>query len=224
MVKFAGFLFLILLNLVIAGCQTSRPPNAEEEKKITAAKMNIRLGMAYMERHDMQRAKQKLLTALDKAPDIPEPWYSMAYFLEITGNKERAKIYYLKAVEIAPDRGDVLNNYGTFLCRSGDYKGAVTYFMKATEDPKYLAQASAFENAGLCSLKIPDSKQATAFFKRALTEDPNRAASLIELSELNYRKGDYMTSRHQLDKYLQLAPPSAQSFLLERKLDAKLQA
>lgn len=222
MMRIFTFIFLILFNFMLTACQTSSSP--EENKKISAAKINVRLGMAYLERHDIQRAKQKFLLALDLAPDIPETWYTMAYFLESTGNKEQAKTYYLKSVSLAPSRGDALNNYGTFLCRAGDYKNAVAYFVKATKDPKYLEQASAFENAGLCSLKMPDNKIAMAYFKRALEEDPSRQTALIELSELNYRQGDYALARHQLDQYLQLASPSVQSYLLEKKIDQKIRA
>src|SRR5437870_5789715 len=116
---------LIAMCFMLAACQTSQTTNGDENKKISAAKINDRLGLAYLERHDIQRAKQKFLTALDQAPDIPETWYSMAYFLESTGNKDQAKAYYLKALATAPHRGDALNNYGTYLCRSGDYKTAV---------------------------------------------------------------------------------------------------
>jgi len=213
-------LLLTILCFMITACQTSGIPNELESKKISAARINDRLGMAYLERHDIQRAKQKFLLALELAPTIPETWYSMAYFLESTGNKEKAKEYYMKAIAVAPERGDALNNYGTFLCRSGDYAGAVVHFIKATHDPKYLEQASAFENAGLCSLKIPNSKNAMAYFKKALEEDPNRPASLIELSELNYKKGDYTLARHQLDQHLQITAPSVQSYLLEKKIES----
>lgn len=224
MINISRVVMIAICSMTTMSCQTSQTSNTEETKKTTVAQINTRLGMAYLERHDIQRAKQKFLMALDQAPHIPDTWYSMAYFLESTGNKEQAKTYYEKAVALAPKRGDALNNYGTFLCRSGEYQAAVGYFVKATQDQKYLEQASAYENAGLCSMKIPDTKSAMAYFKRALAEDPRRATSLIELSELNYKQGDYSNARLRLKQYLQVAAPSAQSFLLEKKIDAKLQA
>jgi len=217
-------IIFLLICCLLSACQTSQETSISQTKKISAAKINDRLGMAYLERHDIRRAKQKFLLALEQAPDIPEPWYSMAYFLESTGNKDQARKYYLKAISLAPERGDALNNYGTFLCRSGEYKNAIQYFMKAAQDPKYLAQGSAYENAGLCSLKIPDIKNATAYFKKALAEDPERANALIELAELSFRQGEYKSARKDLDKYLLVASPSVQSYLLEKKLDKKLSA
>jgi type IV pilus assembly protein PilF len=216
-------LLIIGIMSCLAACQTAQS-SAEEEKKITAAKINDQLGIAYLERHDIQRAKQKFLLALDLAPNIPESWYSMGYFLESSGNREQAKKYYLKSVELAPERGDVLNNYGTFLCRSGDYQGAVSHFLKAAQDPKYLDVAAAYENAGLCSLKVPNNAQALAYFEKALAEDPGRSASLIELAELNYKLGNYKKAREHLNQYLKQATPTMRSYLLEQKIDAKLGA
>lgn len=213
---------LVILVMNLTACQSTQTPPGDEVKKVSAAKINDQLGIVYLERHDMQRAKQKFLLALEQAPNIPETWYSMGYYLESTGNKEQAKKYYLKAAEIAPDRGDVLNNYGTFLCRSGDYQGAVNHFLKAAQDPKYLDASAAYENAGLCSLKIPNNTQAAKYFEKALAEDPNRTTSLIELAELNYKQGNYKKSRNQLDQFLKQSPPTMQSYLLEQKLEPKL--
>jgi len=199
-----------------------RAADGPEDKITTAAKINVRLGMAYLDRHDISRAKQKFLLALDQGPYIPETWYSMGYFMEATGNTEQAQKYYLKAIKVAPDRGDTLNNYGTYLCRNGNYQTSITYFMKAIKDPKYLDPAAAYENAGLCALKIPDHTNAAMYFKRALAEDPTRATSLIKLAELNYRIGNYALARHELKQYLQLSSPTAESYVLEQKIDAKL--
>src|SRR3990167_2312332 len=128
--------------------------------KADIAKINSELGMAYLEQKNVQRAKQKLLLALAQGPDIPEPWYSMAYFLEATGNPIEAQKYYLKAMQVAPNRGDAKNNYGTFLCRSGKYQESVKYFINAANSSNYLDPASAYENAGLCSMKGANYKQA----------------------------------------------------------------
>lgn len=225
MAKISWIILSLLTARMLIGCQSmTSSSNEEENKKVAIAKINTRLGLAYLERHDFQRAKQKLLSALDQAPTLPEAWYSMGFFQEATDNKERAKQYYLKAVHLAPDRGDVLNNYGTYLCRAGDYQGAIQQFLKATQDPQYLDPAAAYENAGLCALKGPNLNVAMQYFKKALAEDPNRSTTLIELAELNYKQGNYTLARHELDKYLQIASPTMQSYLLEKKIDEKINA
>lgn len=181
-------LMSVVLLCLLTACATSTGGSAkteEQNKKLKTAKINAQLGIAYLERHNLQRAKQKLLLSLEQGPNIPEPWYSMAYFLEATGNKDDASIYYQKAIAVAPIRGDAHNNYGTFLCRSGDYRGSIEHFMLAVKDPTYLDPADAYENAGLCALKIPDKEMAAKYFTRALQEDPSRMVSERKLRELN---------------------------------------
>ncbi|MDR3476510.1 MAG: type IV pilus biogenesis/stability protein PilW [Gammaproteobacteria bacterium] len=207
----------------IAACSTTKSASASaEDKKIATAKINTQLGMAYLEQHNIQRAKRKLLMALDEAPNIPDTWYSMGYFLEITGDKEQAKTYYLRSVSLAPQRGDVQNNYGTFLCRNGQYKASIEHFQLAANDINYIDTASAYENAGLCALKIPDKKLALMYFNKSLQQDPERASINLELAELNYQKGDYVTARGNLEEFLRLSPPTKESFRLSDQLNARL--
>ena len=177
----ASFIILCL----IASCATT--PSAEEQEKAKARKVAsiyTQLGMAYLGKGDMERAKQKLLMALQKDPTFPEAWYSMAYFNEKTGNKQLAEENYLKAVNLAPTHGDVQNNYGTFLCRNGDYQRSIEHFLLATKDPQYLDSADAYENAGLCALKIPDKQQAMHYFNLSLEQDPTRMSVMTELTKL----------------------------------------
>jgi type IV pilus assembly protein PilF len=179
-------LVIFLLCSLIVSCSTmNSADNKEEKQKISTAKINTQLGIAYLGRHDVLRAKQKLLIALQEAPNIPETWYSMGYFLETTGNKAEAQKYYLKAIDLAPSRGDTHNNYGTYLCRIGNYKASIQQFVMATEDPDYLNSGAAFENAGYCALKIPDKTLAKMYFTKAVEHDPSRSASASELGYLS---------------------------------------
>jgi type IV pilus assembly protein PilF len=182
---------LLLLILLVAACSSVKKNHdqtqaeRDEKKMHHAAMINSQLGLLYLEKNDVSRAKQKLLLSLEEGPTLPETWYAMGYFLEKTGNNPEAKAHYLKALKLAPKRGDVLNNYGTYLCRRGDYQTAITYFMLSVKDPNYLEPAAAYENAGLCALKIPNKTLAADYFRSAVAQDPNRILASQELSKLN---------------------------------------
>lgn len=217
-------LSLLILSLAACGTMKSEETTTKENKQISTAQLNAQLGLGYLERHEVQRAKQKLLLALSEAPNIPEPWYSMAYYLEVTGETEQAKTYYLKALALAPNRGDVQNNLGTFLCRTGDYRGSIQHFLLATKDPDYLDTASAYENAGLCASKIPDDKLALQYFNLAILQDPNHPISLFESAQLNYKLGKYGVAKQRLAQYLAISPATPQSknlsILLSKKVNS----
>jgi type IV pilus assembly protein PilF len=215
----ARFTFLLFIIAVLTACKsTHSQPDAQEQKATRTAKINTELGMAYLQQHEMQRAKQKLLLALEQDPALPQAWYSMGYYMEATGDLENAKMYYLKSVKIAPEQGEVQNNYGTFLCRSGDYKTAIKHFMLAIADQNYLDTASAYENAGLCALKIPDKKLALQYFNRAIMEDPNHPTALLEAANINYQNKDFQNAKLQLAEFTAIATPTAESIMLSRKL------
>lgn len=222
-IKLIIFFFLFFALSACHTIQTNVAADAEnKEKKIRAARINSQLAIAYLERHDIERAKQKLVLAMDEAPNLPEIWYSMAYFLEATGNKEKAQQHYLQAIKLAPKRGDSQNNYGTFLCRAGHYQEAIQHFLIAVQDPTYLDPAAAYENAGMCALKIPDPVRATHYLNKALLENPNRPTSLISLAQLNYQTKDYAAAKKALDRFHKVSSPTDQSMALMEKIYAHL--
>lgn len=199
----------------------SSTTSSKAATKSEAAKINAQLGMAYLEQKNVQRAKMKLLLALNQGPDIPEPWYSMGYFLEATGDNTEAAKYYLKAVEIAPDRGESQNNYGTFLCRQGKYAESIKHFLLAANAQNYLDPAAAYENAGLCSMNSGAYKQAAGYFKQALLKDPGRNLSLLKLAETNVKLGHYKEAKAFMVQYLLVAAPTPESEKLMSEIKHK---
>jgi len=222
MIRNIIILFLCFPFLFSCSAMQAQNEQSDQERKESTARINVQLGLAYLDMHRVEEAKQKLLTAINEAPEIPEPWYSMGYFQESTGDIPAAQRNYLKALSIAPNRGDVQNNYGTFLCRQQDYPNAIAHFEMAVRDPNYLSPGDAFENAGLCAKKIPDSQLAMHYFSAAIKHDPERPISLLELAKLEYDRGDYSLAKKRLDQYLQIASATDDSNKLLTALEKKL--
>jgi type IV pilus assembly protein PilF len=218
--KIKRLTILLLCATLLTACSTvgGSGNTAAEAKKKKIAGINIELGMGYLEEKNIQRAKEKFLEALDADPDLPEVQYSLAYFYEVTGDLQQANIYYLKAIALAPNRGDTQNNYGTYLCRRGEYRKSVDHFNIAWRDPTYLDTAGAYENAGLCALKIPDTNHALTYFNHAILQDANHPVSLINAAELEYKQGNYSAARQRLNEYLAIAPATRQTDALSSRL------
>jgi type IV pilus assembly protein PilF len=218
--KIKSLTVLLLCATLLTACSTvgSSGNTAAEEKKKKIASINIELGMGYLEEKNIQRAKEKFLEALDADPSLPEVQYSLAYFYEATGDLQQANTCYLKAIALAPKRGDSQNNYGTYLCRMGEYRKSIKHFRIALQDPTYLDTAGAYENAGVCALKIPDPKQALTYFNHAILQDANHPVSLINAAELEYKRGNYSAARKRLRDYLLIAPATRQTDGLSSRL------
>ena len=172
---FLSVLLGLLILAQLGGCADSSQSEAQKLKPdlIKAAKINVQLGLAYLEKNDMSRAKKTLLLAKREAPQEPSVWYGMGYFLERTGELKAAEEHYRVALGLNANAGPALNNYGTFLCRQRRYAEALKAFEQAVADPNYLEPAVAYENAGLCALKIPDQHLAKHYFQEAKAKDPN---------------------------------------------------
>lgn len=215
-------LFLIPLCLFLSACISSNRSadnsTSDQDKKLIAANANIQLGMNYLQDKNVEIAKQKLLLALSLAPKYPPAWYTMAYYWEVTGNTQKANDYYLRAIALAPKNGDSLNNYGTFLCHSGQAKQSIHYFLAAIKDPNYIETSAAYENAGLCALRIPDINQAKNYFSKALITDPNRDRSLFELASINYQQGNYVAAKQQIQSLVLLHKVTPEVASLQAKL------
>lgn len=156
----------IFLGLFLTNCSTQQSPT--NINPTLSARLNVHLGLSYLQTGNISRAKQKLLTALKQAPQLAEVQQAMGYFLITINEPDLARPYYEKALKIAPKQGEVQNNHGIFLCKTGHYQESINHFKMAIQDPNYLHSASAYQNAGMCALKIPDKKQASQYFKKAL--------------------------------------------------------
>ncbi|MDP3268947.1 MAG: type IV pilus biogenesis/stability protein PilW [Legionella sp.] len=198
--------FFILSLMFLQACQPIKDTETPVSKKTDlsrAASYNTQLGLEYLKQGDRPRAKSKLLTALKQKPKSPDVNAALAYYFEQTNELDQAKKYYDTAMKLSPT-GAQLNNYGAFLCRQGEYKNAEIYFKKAVEDVQYLNTAAAYENAGLCSLAIPDDSKARLFFISALQHDPSRRESLYELIKLEMKLSQDNEAFNLLQKYSHL--------------------
>lgn len=180
-----------------------------------ASDVNVQLGLAYLENGDVQRAHQKLLRAEEQSPSSLQAKEAMGYFLESTGSLSSADAYYRRATTLNPKSGAAQNNYGTFLCRRGRYSEADQHFLLALQDPSYLNTAQVYENAGLCAMQIPNTEKASGYFTQAITQDPKRAISWLELGRINYQTKNYQQAQQYLDHYMQLVKePTANALWL----------
>lgn len=229
---------LVSLLILLAGCQSFKN-KSEEEKKQTdlsqtsvpglydipsvvnyekAAKLNVELGMGYMNQNNFPRAKTKFMRSLDLAPNLPETNYAYGYYLEKIGELANAEKYYIKAIRLDSKNGKSHNNYGAFLCRQGRYLEAEKSFLTALEDPTYAKTAEVLENAGFCVMQIPNYAKAEQYFERALRHDPNRHNAMLELAIIKYKHNQVAESIAYYSTYTKLASPTKRSLLLGFKL------
>ncbi|GHZ02766.1 type IV pilus biogenesis/stability protein PilW [Vibrio cholerae] len=188
------------LIIALAGCVTvtETAGNATQSDPTEMAEARIALGLGYLENGSMIKARENLEKALQHAPDYYRSQLSMAHYYEAVGENDSARKMYRTALSEHPKNGNVLNNFGTFLCKQGEYDTADQYFRRAVEQPYYYLISASYENAGLCALKAGKTDNAREYFKRAIDHDPNRLLSILQLTKMEIKAGDYTPARLRL--------------------------
>jgi len=202
---------ILTAGLIISACTTTDAQFEKKKNNSGAAKANINLGIAYLRDKDLTKAKKSFIIAVQEAPNMPAAWYSLAYYEEITNNLKKADRYYKHAIKINPGVGAAHNNYGTFLCRTGEHKKAIQQFIYAAKLPQYIQVASAYENAGLCAMMIPNDGEAITYFKKALDNGPKRPTSLLEIAKLYLKLGNIKLAQRYYTRYTKVTKPTGES-------------
>jgi type IV pilus assembly protein PilF len=188
----------VITALLLNACSVKHTP-----ENLTAAGYNVQLGLGYLAQDDRLRAKEKLLRAVEQAPNSQETQLALAYYYEIVGDRLAAEQIYQQALDIEPKAGQVNNNYGAFLCTQGEYQQALVHFERAAQDSHYYQTANAYENAALCSAKMAQFAPTAHYADLALQQDPHRVNMLLKLSYLLEQQGHKTLAQHYLNRYQQ---------------------
>ncbi len=218
----SGFLtVLIVALLVTTGCSSSAK-RFESESAHRQAEMQVRLGMGYMQKGDLDIALGKLQSAVETAADYAPAHNALAILYTRLRRIEEADEHYKKALKAAADDGAVLNNYGAFLCDQARYDEAHSQFVKAAEQPLYKTPALAYENAGLCAMRESNLVRAEASFRKALDMIPDLTVSLLNMAELALKNERYLQGRAYVQRYEAVASHSAATLWLAIKVEQGL--
>lgn len=183
-----------------------------------AAKLNVELGLAYLDTNQSARGKIKLQKALELAPNLPDVHAAFGRYYESIGESAEAEKSYLKALKLGKNWAVTNNLYGAFLCRQGKYAQANLAFKKALEDKTYPESALVLENAGLCELAAGNKDKAKGYFEKAIRQDINRANSSLELAYMHYEQHQYAIAWQLYQRYLLAANQTPHSLYLGVRL------
>lgn len=168
--------------------------------------------MHYLQKNELDRAKEKFTLATQKAPRLPASWYAMGYFLETVGNVQEAELSYQKAIRLDPHDGESHNNYGTFLCRHKRYQEALHEFDLAVKQHSYVTSGAAYENAGFCARVAGINPTAKHYFKKAISNDPGHSSSYFELAKIYFEEKKVKTSYDYFLRYAHRTKTAEEDF------------
>jgi type IV pilus assembly protein PilF len=196
----------ILLALLVAGCtaQTIIGPDGEITTRAHAsAKIHTELAAQYYERAQLGIALDELRQALQSEPDYA-PAYNVRGLVHMALREDKeAEEDFQHSLRLDSASPDTHNNYGWFLCQRGREHESVKMFLAALKDPLYTTPEKAYLNAGICSQKAGELKDAEEFLQKAILFRPDLPDAMLALAELDLAKGDFPGAKSYFLRYAQ---------------------
>ncbi|MBE0403194.1 MAG: type IV pilus biogenesis/stability protein PilW [Halomonas sp.] len=199
-------MFAVLFSSVwLAGCATSNtlPSQASNDAKDAYTQ----LGVAYLERNNLPRARAALGHALEIDPHHAKALQALAMVYQQQGDIELADQYFKQAIDADPTFTRARNNYAAFLYQQGHIAAACDQLENASNDAQYANRAQLFTNLGQCYLALEEFDKARGRLARAQRIDPRQSRGYLTLAELEVSQGNYHEAWSPLHTYLQLAGP-----------------
>ncbi len=219
---FIRVLLLCCLLLSVACGRQQKDSMLLDDQAIEVAKANMRLGSAYMEDGQYERALQRMEYAREVAPREPGIYNMLGVLYQRIGEMDHAEKNFLKAIDLDPENSSSLNNYGQMLCQTGREEKADAMFVRAASNPLYANPEIAWINAGLCAQKAGRLEVAEAHYRRALEIGPELSRPLIRLAEVRNRQGQPLSALAFLQRYHQVQDYSAFSLKLGMDIQRQL--
>ncbi len=214
---------LPLLALLLAGgCATTGSDLRSEHDANDVAEANMRLGVAYMQDGNFEKALEKLERARRADPEYPMAYNMLGLLHQRMGVYDKAEANFEKALGLAPKQPNILNNYGQFLCGQDRFEEAEAAFVKASENPLNNNPARALTNAGTCASVSGHTDKAEQYYRKALERNPEQPLALLQMAELQYQSEEYLSARGYLQRYANVARHSASSLWLGIRIEDKL--
>jgi type IV pilus assembly protein PilF len=210
---------LPFLLAILAGCSTP----SENSQALKSAKVHTELAGLYYERAQLGIAMDELTQALQADQDFA-PAYSVRGLVHMALREDKeAEEDFKHSLRLDNTDSDTQNNYGWFLCQRGREKESIAHFMAAIKNPMYTTPGLAYLNAGVCSRKGGNVKDAEDFLQKSLQVQPGMAQALFALADLNFANGDYFAARKNFADFSQKTNnPTAEQLWLGVRISRKV--
>ena len=217
---------LFLLALGLAGCATQPLGSSGHvpTQSQASAKIHTELAGQYYERNQLGVAMDELGKALRAEPNYA-PAYNVRGLVNMALHEDKqAEEDFQRSLRLDSGDSDARNNYGWFLCQRGKERDSIKQFMAALKNPLYATPEKSYLNAGVCSKKGGNTKDAEEFLQKALSLRPDMPEALLGMAELNFANGDYAGAKSYFIRFSRSreAPLSAESLWLAVRIEREM--
>ena len=211
----AFFVFVIaLLGCVPVTDQKSRM--VDEDRALESF---ITLGMAYLKQGDRDNSRRNFEKALEIDKNSAQAQNGMGLLYQLNGEEALAEQAFTRALREDKNYTDARVNYGIFLYQRKRFQEAYDIFEKASQDLSYDRRAQVLAYVGQVAVKLGNLTRAKSAFEHSLNINSKLPLPLLELAEISFQAQDYASAKRYLDRYSEVAKPSARSLWLGIRIE-----
>lgn len=207
---------LLPAAMALSGCASDGSRVSSSPESPNSA--YTQLGMAYLQRDDLERAQQAFERAIDLAPNDPDALQGLALVYQRQGETASADRYFQRALSTRSAFTQARNNYAAFLFGQNRISEACDQLEQASGDLRYDRRAQLFTNLGQCRQRQNEHEASVNAYQRALQLDDRLPRAWLGLAEMQYQLHQHEAARASLAHYIQLAGQNDESMALSRQL------
>lgn len=197
---------------------------SETERLQRAAEINAELGIAYLQRGDIEKADLKLAKAYRQNNESVAVNLGLALLNEKLQYNDKAEKYFLEAVRLEGREraASAHNNYARFLCTQGRYKQSEQFFKIAFANKLYQQREISYTNAGYCAFLAKEYDKAVEYYRQALSNNKIYAPALLNMAKLFIAKDQMPLAKAYMDRYKIVGAKTPDSILIAYKIEKGL--
>tara|TARA_R110001592_G_scaffold6853_1_gene37797 strand:- start:12697 stop:13554 length:858 start_codon:yes stop_codon:yes gene_type:complete len=204
-IKQFELLIIVFMSFLLSACVTKTNSSlTDKADPDVAVERYVQLGLEYIKRDDLHRARKHLSRALEINPVDASANASMGLIYHQEGENEKAEGLFKKAIESDMNYTPGRTYYGAYLFSQQRYKEALQQFQLAAKDTRYEGRAQVFSNIALCQIKLGSNSLGIEAYQKALQLDRINGVALSGLTELYIQDGEYEKSQHYYNRLVRL--------------------
>lgn len=212
---------LMLLPVLLTACASQQQQETEDKNLKERARSHTDLGAAYFQQRQLEIALEEFTLASKIDPDFGLAYNGLGLVNAALGQDAVAEKNFKKALQLEPNNSESHNNYGSFLCARNRIDESVKEFMAAVKNPLYATPAIAYTNAGICSLRKQDNRNAELYFRKALEAEPLASVAAYQLALIQFKRNEVTQAQTTLQNAV-LSQPSPENLWLSIQIARKL--
>jgi type IV pilus assembly protein PilF len=207
-----------------AGAPGGGPRTASDQTDADRrAAIRMELAALHYNQGEFETALDQIKLALAAKPELGAAFSLRGLVYASMGEDALAEESFARALQINPRDANTLHNRAWFLCQRDKFAPADALFEQALAVPQYRDAQRTYLAQGICDTRAGKLEEAERKLSRAYDLDPSNPTTASNLSDVLYRRGEYVRARFYIGRVNQRADQSnAQTLWLALRVENRL--